>query len=180
MTTYDSAIDAAGDIHYAGSAAARAQVRLLAAQLIGVPDQATVATVKSLRTDCPLPQARAFRCRLEPDVWRGISIVARGQPRAASLALVDLVRVALALDAHTRERTRAYGRRWKVRTFEDLCRVLTRIGDVAESALYLARYKPRGLIVTPPFGLTAEILLLASGERPVSDALLLDWFEGAP
>ena len=69
----------------------------------------------------------------------------------------------LALDPHARERTRTYSRRWRIQSSEDLRAMLARIDSVAEAAIYLASFKPRGLIVTLPFGLAAEILLRAHG-----------------
>lgn len=155
-----------------------AQVTACAAQLMGVPIAGVAGAAASLRSGDPSREARVFRCRLEPDVWRGISIAARGQPRTTALLLVDLARALLALDPGARERTRAYARRWKGCAADDLRERLARFDEVAEAALYLASFKPRGLIVTPPFGLAAELLLRAHGHQPVEDTALLDWFEG--
>jgi hypothetical protein len=171
MTTLDT------PLAYADSGAIPHDLRCLAARLVGVPPGDLADMVRSLRDEAPLPAARAFRCRLEPEVWRDIGVLARGHTSGTALALVDAARALLALDVHARERTRTYSRRWRVQSSEDLRTMLARIGDVAEAATYLASFKPRGLIVTPPFGLAAEILLRAHGERPRADAVLLDWLE---
>jgi hypothetical protein len=162
---------------YADSDVLPRQLRTLAGRLVGAAPAELTDVVRSLRTQTPQPVARAFRCRLEPQLWSDIGALARGYPRAMALALVDTARAMLAVDVHARERTRTYSQRWRVQSSENLRAMLARIDDVAEAATYLASFKPRGMIVTLPFGLAAEILLQAHGERPRADALLLDWLE---
>ncbi|AUT48093.1 hypothetical protein [Achromobacter sp. AONIH1] len=171
MTTLDA------PVAHVGSDALSPQLRALAARLVGAAPTDMTDVVRSLRAQAPVPAARAFRCRLEPQLWRDIGALASGQTRATALALVDLARAMLALDPHARERTRTYSRRWRIQSSEDLRAMLARIDSVAEAAIYLASFKPRGLIVTLPFGLAAEILLRAHGERPRDDGALLDWLE---
>lgn len=171
MTTLDA------PAAHAGSDALSPQLRALAARLVGTAPADMTDVVHSLRARAPTPAARAFRCRLEPQLWRDIGALARGQTAATVLALVDLARAMLALDPHGRERTRTYSRRWRIQSSEDLRATLARIDDLAEAAIYLASFKPRGPIVTLPFGLAAEILLRARGEPPRDDGSLLDWLE---
>jgi hypothetical protein len=175
MTNMDTQ-SAVTPLYYAGEEVTRAQVVRLATRLIGAD---AITIVRSLRTSSPSPQARAFRSRLEPEIWRAISAAVHDEPRGVALALIDLTRAVLALDSPTRERTISYSRRWNSRRSEQLSSVLGGLDDISESALFLASFKPRGPIVPPPFGLTAEMLLLAHDTPPQRDMLILDWFTGS-
>lgn len=155
-----------------------ARVRGMLAALLGTRTDEAISIVKSLAgiSNELVPQASAFRSVLEPALWLRIGVVCQSESETNAFAFIDLCRTLLALDPDVRQRTRAYGRLWRQSNSDQLNRALLRIDDVGEACTFLSSYKPRGPVVTPPFCLTAELLLRAKKRHVVRDGDRLSWF----
>ena len=135
--------------------------------------------VRALAGDAPLDaSASRFRSTLEPELWRRAHEAGTGADPAHLLVAVDLVRALLSTDPYVRQRIRAFARSWPPVGRARLLGELREL-SVSEGALYLSSYKPRGRIVTPPFGLMAECLLQAHGREPARDDSLFSSVVGA-